>query len=148
MLIVVGSAIILTTLVGLYICTCYRSSLSRPRNQPTSTSNQNLPLTQDLPGTSIRERRHLIYQVDDNNPPLCGIGAILGRRIHARSRSLPESIKISASRPTIFGDWEDAERSIQVVLTPPTPSKKGPAVAVSVVDQLEGDEIKQDVVPH
>ncbi|PPQ76627.1 hypothetical protein CVT26_012734 [Gymnopilus dilepis] len=130
LLIVIGSAVILTTLVGLYICTCYRSSFVSPRlrrlNRTSSTPSQH----------DSRHSKHLIYSADETNPSLCGIGAILGRRLH-RSNSLPESIKISASRPTIFGAGEDEERSMRVVLTPPTPSKNEAFSSISPVDEIE-----------
>jgi len=35
----------------------------------------------------------------------------------------PNAIQISPSHPAIFGDGKNTERSVKVVLTPPTPMK-------------------------
>ncbi|KDR81768.1 hypothetical protein GALMADRAFT_135173 [Galerina marginata CBS 339.88] len=139
MLIVIGSALILTTLIGLFICTCYRSPPSRLHRHNRTISQRN-PFQPDFAG----HRRHRIYYLEDSSP-LCGIKNIFGRRSLVGSNSLPESIRISPSQPTIFGDGNDIELSVKVVLTPPTPAKAEVPLSPSEEEEEENDRV---IVPR
>ena len=73
-------------------------------------------------------KSHLILFVDDDSSPPAGpsyTGCFYPRDslISSESKSFT-SIKISPSRPAVFGHEMDSEGFIRVVLTPPTPAKR------------------------
>ena len=72
-------------------------------------------------------KSHLILLMgDDSSPPAgprCKSPYARNTLINSESKSFT-SIKISPSRSIVFGHEMDAEVTVKVVLTPPTPAKK------------------------
>lgn len=72
-------------------------------------------------------KSHLILFMDDDSSPPAGPGYTgfypRDTLVNSESKSFT-SIKISPSRPAVFGHEMDSEGFIRVVLTPPTPAKR------------------------
>ena len=72
-------------------------------------------------------KSHVFMFVDDHSPPpaVPGYTGFYPRHslINSESKSFT-SIKISPSRPAVFGHEINSEGFIRVVLTPPTPAKR------------------------
>ena len=74
------------------------------------------------------QKSHLfMFTDDDSSPPPAGPDYAgfypCNSLINSESKSFT-SIKISPSRPAVFGHEMDSEGFIRVVLTPPTPAKR------------------------
>ena len=71
-------------------------------------------------------KSHLILLMDNDSPPADPRYTAFYTRnslVDSKSKSFT-SIKISPSRPTVFGHEMDSEGFVRVVLTPPTPAKR------------------------
>ena len=110
-------AIALMILVGVVSYIFLRSLLGRKRRASSDTF---------ITFNNNHRKSHLILFVDDDSSPAGpGYTGFYPRNtlINSESKSF-SSIKISPSRPAVFGHEMDSEGFIRVVLTPPTPAKR------------------------
>ena len=116
---IVVFAIALMILVGVVSYIFFRGLSGRKRrasNDTFITFNSN----------DHRKSHFILFMDDDSSPPAGpGYTGFYPRNslINSESKSFT-SIKISPSRPAVFGHEMDSEGFIRVVLTPPTPAKR------------------------
>ncbi|KIM49405.1 hypothetical protein M413DRAFT_107282 [Hebeloma cylindrosporum] len=114
-LLIIGFIIVVAILAVVFALTCARSSTEYSFQHRTSgTIPTNYSRTRN-------RRRHLIRFGGDS--PLFALNPF-GRRDLPGSDSFPESLSISPSQPSIFGDSKDSEDLVKIVLTPPTPARR------------------------
>jgi hypothetical protein len=116
--VIVVFAIALMILVGVVSYIFFRGLSGRKRRASSDTFitfNSN----------NHRKSRFILFMDDDSSPAGPGYtGFYPGNSlINSESKSFT-SIKISPSRPAVFGHEMDSEGFIRVVLTPPTPAKR------------------------
>jgi len=109
-LLIIGLIIVAAVLVAIFALTCVGSSTEYSFQHPTRSSR------------TRNRRRHFIRFSD--GPPLYALGNAFGRSDSPGSDTFPNSLSVSPSRPTTFGDAKHAEGVVKVVLTPPTPARR------------------------
>lgn len=122
-LLIIGLVVVASALVAVFALTCVRPSTEYSFQHRTSSS---------ISGNSSRMRNPKKRLIRFDN------GAPFGRSGLPGSDSLPESLSISASQPTAFGDSNYAGGLVKVVLTPPTPTKRGRRTSLVNLDDEDG----------
>lgn len=107
-LLIIGLIIVAAVLVAIFALTCVGPSTEYSFQHRTRNSR------------TRNRRRHFIRF--GNGAP--SYGNAFGRSDSPGSDSFPDSLSISPSRPTVFGDAKDVEGVVKVVLTPPTPARR------------------------
>lgn len=107
-------AVVSLTVIGILCFTFTRES------SPTPNFSMDLDMYEEQLAARGRPSNNYVFFLR-NDSPLYGYQGPFSQNL-ASSESC--TIRISPSRPAIFGDEKNAESALHVVLTPPTPAKR------------------------